>query len=128
MKNTINLLVIPAICAMIIYFALHTFIPHVGRLNADMLTKEGQYIAFTFMAILFGFLPAFIHAYARYYMEQLKPAQAPAIEPVKDEFIYIGKTYTSIDSNCQVRVKALKISPFTNADFSGLEYCTNFSL
>ena len=117
MRKIINLFVLPLFAGCIVCAALHTFIPVIGAENIDMIGNNRDFV-FGFMGFVFGFLPCFIYGYAKYVLsgmvEPVECQDMPVLSPVQ---VFVGQTFTSVGSNCVLRVKALKVHTI---DFSAL--------
>lgn len=118
MKKLINLFVLPLFAGCVVAWGLYSVIPHVQKCDLDMLGDNTD-IAIGLMGFLFGFLPVFIRNMAVLTLKSLRPVVAvPArqVSQVADQVefnnlpLQVGMSFTSVGSNCRVRIKYLNIS------------------
>ncbi len=110
MKKALYLFILPLLAGCIVVAALHTLIPFSGLVGPDYLTQSGTNFTFGLLGFLFGFMPCFIYGIASVTLANLRPVTvAPVVDNEPDVNIYVGKTFTSVGSNCVLRVKALKV-------------------
>ena len=83
-------------------------------------------------SLLFGFIPALFYCSELIWKPRLLPvSQAKEVEAILTQegsiSLEIGLIIEQVESNCRIRVKALKSHLFADADFSGVDYCLQFS-
>ena len=135
LKITLTLL-LPIIFMGVAYIALWFLTDHFAYLFSHDVYEShlhgGLIPALFAAALLFGFIPAlFFFSDIIWCPRVLSATQVKEVEAILIQegsiSLEIGQIFSEVGSNCGLRVKALKLNIFGDADFKGLEYCLQFS-